>query len=130
MVEKVEKRRADKVARFVELLRDPELATYVSLLRNGSPEHAPGLAAFDSPTAFKRGNGIREVIVTLNLPDKFTSEDVLAQLEQRSFPFSSKDHKGAVRDALFKLARGEKSPFRIVTKGAGGKPNIYGRRAL
>jgi hypothetical protein len=126
LVEQVEKQRAEKVAKFLELLRDPDLATYVALLRNGEqPERAK--QPFIAPTGFKSGNGIQKTVASLTLPEQFTGEDVLRALEEAKFVFSSKDHKGAVRDALSSLTRGETPKFRIVHKGEGGKPNFYER---
>jgi hypothetical protein len=126
LVEQVARRTTEKVARFLEMLRDPDLAPYVAALRNGH-EHkqSPSPARLDQSAGFKIGNGIREAVIALPLPQRFTGEDVLAALEASDFQFSSRERKAAVRDALFKLSRGANPFFKIIKKGAGGKPNIY-----
>jgi hypothetical protein len=79
LVEQVEKRRAEKVAKFLELLCDPDIAPYIDLLRNGKePEKPKG--EFIPPAGFKVGNGIREAVINLDLPSQFTSKDILAGL--------------------------------------------------
>lgn len=123
MVEQVEKRIAEKRARFVELLRDPDLAPYIAGLRNG---HQP-TKSFTPPIGFKSGNGIREAVLSLALPARFTSDDVLKALLVAGFKFSGTDQKGAVRDALYQLSKGDEAQLKIVQKGVGGKPNIYER---
>ena len=128
VVEQVARRTTEKVARFLEMLRDPDLAPYVAALRNGHDHNqSPSPVRLAQPPGFKIGNGIREAVIALQLPNRFTGEDVLAALEATDFQFSSRDRKGAVRDALFKLSRGASPVFKIIKKGAGGKPNIYER---
>lgn len=129
LVEQVEKRRAEKVATFLELLRDPDLAAYVALLRNGQhPQHSQQTKpSFTAPPGFKTGNGIQKTVLGLVLPERFTADDVLRGLQEGGFAFTGKDHKAAVRDALTALTRGEAPSFRIAHKGEGGKLNIYER---
>lgn len=127
-VEKVEKERADKVARFLELLRDPDLAGYVAMLSNGNHRSEPAkIPSFSPPTGFKSGNGIREAIRSLALPARFTADDVLVALEVQKFEFASADHKAAVRDAVYSLTKGVEPTFHKVRSGAGGLPNVYER---
>ena|ERR1700739_4104279 len=127
LVEKVERRRAEKVAKFLELLRDPDLAAYVAILRSGEQPEPPKGAGFTPPIGFKNGNGIRDAIRGLTLPARFTSDEILKALEEIGFPFSSKDHKSAVRDAVYKLTTGTTPEFRKFRTGKGGHPNVYER---
>jgi hypothetical protein len=125
MVEQVEKRIAEKRARLMELLRDPDLAPYVAGLQNGhQPESAKPIAP---PIGFKTGNGIREAVMNIPLSTRFTSDDVLKGLLAVGFKFSGTDQKSAVRDALYQLSRGNDAKLRMVQKGVGGKPNFYER---
>jgi hypothetical protein len=133
MVEQIEKERAEKVSmflKFLDLLEDPVLAPYVALWRSGQQpqrlKEAPGKPPKLSP-GFRGGNGIQKKITTLSLPNEFTGADVLKALEEANFVFTSKDPKGAVRDALFSLSRGKKAQFKIAHKVGGGQPNVYQR---
>jgi hypothetical protein len=127
-VERAEKERADKVARFLEMLRDPDLAGCVAVLRNGNHQPEPAkIASFIPPAGFKNGNGIREAVRSLALPARFTADDVHAALEAQQFEFASGDHRAAARDALYSLTKGDAPTFRKVRSGAGGLPNVYER---
>jgi hypothetical protein len=132
LVEKVDRERADKVARFLEMLRDPDLAGYVARLRNGTPQPEPAkiaskAASFTPPAGFKSGNGIREAVRSLTLPAQFTADDVLRGLETHNFAFASEDHKSPVRDAIYSLTHGNAPVFRRVSGGVGGLPSRYER---
>src|SRR5690348_16324245 len=112
------RRITEKLARFEKLLSDPELAPYVSALRNGVlPEPQPqrqqkangrksiqrGSAARKSTpqnvttkksTPQKPGapNGVREAIRSLKgrLPANFTAEDINRELRRMKFGFTSR----------------------------------------
>lgn len=125
IAEQAEQRRADKVATFLEMLRDPDLAPLVSSLIN--IEHSTNGKRFVPPKGFKNGNGIREAIRALysKLPPQFTSLDVHAFLRNAHFRFSARDEKNAVRDALAAMAKN--GELKVVAIGSGGKPNVYER---
>ena len=77
---------------------------------------------------FKVGNGIRKVILTLPLPHRFNTNDVLNLLKAKSFRFSSvnpENQRHSVRDALFSMHKD--GLIRLVKKGTIGKPNTYSR---
>jgi hypothetical protein len=134
-IEQIEKRqaelRAERIATLVKILQDdPTLAEVVKqAIAELEISARPLVLEFAPPDGFKSGNGIQKAIVALNLPARFTSEDIRFRLEAVNFPFSAKDHSGAIRDALLKLSRGGDAPFIVIEKGAGGKPHIYARRA-
>ena len=85
----------------------------------------------DAPSlqiGFKVGNGIRKVILTLPLPHRFNTNDVLNLLKAKAFHFSSENSENqrhAVRDALFSMHKD--GLIRLVKKGTIGKPNTYTR---
>lgn len=119
----VEKRRAEKVAQFLELIRDPDLASYVNLLRNGDASLTRSANA--TQHGFKNGNGLREAIRSIHgvLPPRFTASQILEHLQHRNFKFAAKDPGSAIRDALYILKRdGE---LKIAVAGKGGKENQY-----
>lgn len=127
LLEKAEKQRAEKVAKFLELLRDPDLASLVALLRNGNRHEFVSAAPFIPPVGFKNGNGIRDAIRALTLPAQFTCDDVVAALKQEDFEFSSSDPRKTVRDALYVLSQSETPEFRRVRGGVGGQIGVYER---
>jgi hypothetical protein len=130
LAEQVEKRKSEKLQKLMELMADPDLSHYIaqwgSFLRNGHPPE-PEKRSFSPPPGFKYGNGIRDAVRALTLPQQFTATDVLNALEGTNFRFSARDRKGAIRDVLYELARGDSPEFKIVREGAGGKPNYYQR---
>ena len=113
------------------MLDDPDIAPYVVMLRNGNGAERPQSPGPSlqriAPVGFKNGNGIQKEIAEAALPEKFTSEEVYRALTNANFKFTSKDHRGAVRDALFKLSHGKRPVFRVAHKGQGGQPNVYER---
>jgi hypothetical protein len=139
IVEQVEKRIAEKRARLIELLHDPDLAPYVAVLQNGRqspqlqhPHH--GKRAFSPPAGFKNGHGIREAI------KKLLDDDAHPFFEMRQFgrdnvknfldELYGMDHFSAkaVGDALYHLSAASKNRvIKRVDGGKGGKPNIYER---
>jgi hypothetical protein len=132
LIEQAERARSAKIAKFLELLNDPDIRPYLAMLQNGNgpsaPEENSDAPKRTWPPGFKTGNGIQETIKALALPPKFTGEDVYFALKSQGFPFAAKDERGSIRDALFKLTRpGKFLFFRIIKKGAGGEPSIYER---
>lgn len=132
LVEKAERQRAEKVAKFLELLRDPDLASLVALLRHGSQQEGTGTlfvsaAPFVPPVGFKNGNGIRDAIRGLALPARFTCDDVVTALKQENFEFTSNDPRKTVRDSLYVMSQGDSPEFRRVRGGVGGQVGVYER---
>jgi hypothetical protein len=130
LVEKVEKEHAAKVAKFWELVRDPELAAHVAIVRNGHQQTGVvtvSAAPFVPPVGFKNGNGIRDAIRALALPARFTCDDVVTALKQENFEFSSSDPRKTVRDSLYVLSQSESPEFRRVRGGVGGQVGVYER---
>jgi hypothetical protein len=125
-VAQVDKRIAEKKAQLMQLLRDPELAPYLAALRNGHQPPPSTQKPLTPPAGFKNGNGIRVSIEKLSLPNRFSNSHVEEGLTAANFRFGS-DPKRAVRDAMYDLSHGDDASFRIVTRGRGGKPNIYER---
>jgi hypothetical protein len=131
--EKVERARQEKIDKLFALLRDPDLAAYVTHLRNGHASIAmPAATRPQSPKAqpprkpgFRGGNGIQSAILALaDLPFRFSAKMVLEKLEDNGFQFAGKDHAGSVRDAVFALCRKDK--LRLAARGmAFGEPNLY-----
>lgn len=144
------RRITEKLARFEKLLRDPELAPYVSALKNGDlPERPPqrqqskgrnsstrkavarkpdtkSVSTKRSASA-KSGapNGVRDAIRSLkgHLPANFTVEDINRGLRRMKFRFTSRTPTKALSNTLFKLA--QKREVKLVKAGAGGKSNTY-----
>jgi hypothetical protein len=131
LAQEAERARAAKVSKFLELLVDPDLSHIVSVLKNGGDPGEPRRFAPSPvravPLGFKTGNGIQEKIKSLELGQRFTSEDVYSTLINQDFVFSAKDPRGAVRDALHKLTHGKTPAFRMVKKGKGGQSTVYER---
>jgi hypothetical protein len=124
-VAEVDKRITEKKALLMQLVSDPEMAPYVAALRNGhqpEPEKRP----FIPPAGFKNGNGIREAIRKLTLPQRCTNSDIESGLIAANFR-SKRELKRSVRDAMFDLSHCDDPFFRVVKVGRGGKPNIYER---
>jgi hypothetical protein len=134
--EQVERQRREKIDAFFRLVRDPDLAAQVALIRNG--HSAPPLERPKSQkkrkqprraAGFRNGNGIQSAVAGLALPERFTVQTVLDQLRAGNFEFASKDPRGAVRDAVFALSKegSTNQRFKIVERPKGGQPNIYAR---
>ena len=144
------RRITEKLARFEKLLRDPELAPYVSALKNGDlPEQPPQRQqskgrnsstrkAVARKPAIKKvstkrsasaksgaPNGVRDAIRSLKgrLPANFTVEDINRGLRRMKFRFTSRTPTKALSNTLFKLA--QKRELKLVKAGAGGKSNTY-----
>jgi hypothetical protein len=127
MVEQVDKRIAEKRARLVELLNDPDLAPYVAVLHNGhKPQFAP-------PVGFKNGHGIREAIRKLldNESHPFFEMQKFGRDNVKNFldDLYGKDANSlkAVGDALHHLSTSKNKVLKKVGGGEGGKPNLYER---
>ena len=111
------------------LARDPDLAPLKLAPFNdfaGEETRAQDMPRVQ--VGFKIGNGIRKVILTLPLPHRFNTNDVLNLLKATNFRFSSdnpENQRHAVRDALFSMHKD--GLIRLVTKGTIGKPNTYTR---
>jgi len=130
----VEQRRPKKVEALVALLRDPDLADFVTKLfgadfvtklfgetfGRASTETASTNRHNPLPTAIR--HAIRAIAG--ELPKPCTGRDIIQQLKARNFVFN-RNPEDAVRDALYFLARGEGAIFRIVEEGKGGKPSKY-----
>lgn len=151
ILQQTSRRITEKLARFEKLLVDPELAPYVSALRNGAqPERqpqrqqktkgrkpikprsaarksAPQKVARKRSTRQKPGapNGVRDAIRSLKgrLPANFTVEDLNRELQRMKFGFTSRKPAKALSNTLFKLA--QKREIKLVKSGAGGKSNTY-----
>lgn len=121
------RRIAEKLAKFEKLLRDPDLAPYVSALNNGKLPERPvqGVRksrAVQKPTA---SSGIRDAIRSLKrrLPTQFTADNISRELQRASFTFGTANRVKAIQNTLFKLSR--KREIKRVKSGTGGKPNSY-----
>jgi hypothetical protein len=137
IVEQVEKRIAEKRARLVELLNDPDLAPYVAVLQNGhkpsQPHQVNKKPNFTPPVGFKNGNGIRGAI------RKLLDDEAHPFFEMRQFgrdnvknfldDLYGKDaySQKAVGDALHHLSTSRNKVLKKVGGGEGGKPNLYER---
>jgi hypothetical protein len=134
LVEQAERVRSAKIAKFLELLNDPDIRRYLSIFKNGQvsldQEFDSATTKRAAPVGFRTGNGIQEAIKALALPPEFTSEDVFFNLNSQKFRFEAKDHRGSVRDALFKLSHGKNPTFKLIRKGAGGELSVYERIPL
>jgi hypothetical protein len=144
------RRITEKLARFEKLLRDPDLAPYVSALKNGEPQERPPQrqqskgrnssrpkavaqkparkkASTKKSASQKTGapNGVRNAIRSLKgrLPANFTAEDINRELRRMKFSFTSRKPVKALSNTLFKLA--QKKEIKLVKAGASGKPNTY-----
>lgn len=144
------RRITEKLARFEQLLRDPELAPYVSALKNGEPQArppqkqqskarnvGPRKAVARKPSVRKASakksasqkagapNGVRDAIRSLKgrLPANFTVEDISRGLRRMKFRFTSQTPTKALSNTLFKLAQNRE--LKLVKAGAGGKSNTY-----
>lgn len=113
------------------LARDPDLAPLKLTRFFNDLSSEVTRATQETPRAqvgFKTGNGIRKVILTLPLPHRFNTNDVLNLLKAKNFRFSSanpENQRHAVRDALFSMDKD--GLIRLAKKGTIGKPNIYTR---
>jgi hypothetical protein len=136
IVEQVEKRIAEKRARLVELLNDPDLAPYVAVLKNGHSPSQPQASkkpVFTPPTGFKNGRGIRAAI------RKLLDDEAHPFFEMRQFDRDNvknfldslygKDTYSmkAVGDALHHLSTSKNKALKRVRGGEGGKLNLYER---
>jgi hypothetical protein len=134
IVEQVEKRIAEKRARLVELLNDPDLAPYVAVLQNGHKPQANKRPSFTPPVGFKNGNGIRDAIRKL-LDDEAHPFFEMQQFGRDNVKNFLDDLYGkdayslkAVGDALHHLSTSTKNKvLKKVGGGEGGKPNLYQR---
>jgi hypothetical protein len=134
IVEQVEKRIAEKRARLVALLNDPDLAPYVAVLQNGHKPAQPNKKpSFTPPIGFKNGHGIRDAI------RKLLSDEEHPFFEMRQFgrdnvknfldSLYGKDAytDKAVGDALHHLSTSKNRVLKKVGGGEGGKLNLYER---
>lgn len=145
---KTARRIADKVAQFEKLLRDPDLAPYVSALKNGglpqsattsapakpiakvapaSIKPAAKAAATTKPRVVKAGapSGLRDAIRALKsqIPQEFTAGHITRELQRKKFPIGGKRPEKTIQNTLFKLS--EKREVKRVKSGAGGQTNTY-----
>ena len=133
MVAQVERRIAEKRARLMELLDDPDLAPYVAALRQQG-SHSNGIRSFVPPAGFKNGNGIRDAIRKL-LDDDSHPFFHIRQFDRANVKGFLDDMYGkdtyslkAVGDALHHLsALSTNKAVKKVGGGEGGKPNLYER---
>jgi len=121
------RRIAEKVARFEKLLRDPELAPYISALRNGDlpqPAAAPVPQKARASEAGAR-SGIRDAIRSLKgrLPREFTAEHIARELQRKDFAVAGKKPEKTIQNTLFKLS--QRREIKRVKSGAGGQSNTY-----
>jgi hypothetical protein len=133
MVAQVEKRIAEKRARLMELLSDPDLAPYVAALRHQGPS-VNGAKPFVPPAGFKNGNGVREAIRKL-LDDHSHPFFQMRQFDRQNVKNFLDEIYGkdtysvkSIGDALHHLSTLSKN--KVVKKmggGEGGKPNLYER---
>ncbi len=126
LIEQIDRRRSEKIAKLLELLRDPDLASFAAALQNGKHLEKPR-ETFVAPPGFKNGNGIQDAVRRLSLPARFTADDVFELLQRDGFRFTAKRPRGSARDAISKLTRGKNPEFKVVEKGQGGQPNYYER---
>jgi len=116
----VHERKSRKAAQLFALLRDPDVADIVALLRNGA-------SSASSANGSQEQHGLRNVIRSLYpvLGKHFTSNDVVVSLQEQGFDFGKRNPKSAVRDQLYALSQPGLNELKIVSEGKGGKPNIY-----
>lgn len=144
------RRIADKVTQFEKLLRDPDLAPYVSALKNGvlpqlatasapakpsakvAPATKPVAKAAPVPAPAKRSavktgspSGLRDAIRSLKgqLPREFTAGHVTQELQRKKFPIGGKRPEKTIQNTLFKLS--EKREVKRIKSGSGGQTNTY-----
>jgi hypothetical protein len=126
----------EKVARFEEMLKDPDLAPYVAALKSGkllmpsSPMTESSVEPRKSAKSKKSPKsigalGIRDAIRSLRrrLPAKFTAEHVGRELRRMNFAFGPGKPKKSIHKTLAKLS--ERQEIKRVSAGVGGKPNTY-----
>lgn len=122
-----EQRRAEKVKALVELLRDPDLADFVSKLTGEAPSVArsvgPKAVQLPSPG---RSSGIREAILDAarRLPQPFGVSDIVDLLTREKFPFTRKPND-QTRTALYFMIRDDNPGFRVKVQGRAGNPSTY-----
>jgi hypothetical protein len=130
----LEERRAKKVALLSGLLRDPELAPFLSRLfgkrfnRVRAKTAEPQVTAIDGNNQLPRG--LRDAIRAIgpHLPKPCTSDDVFQEIKRLGFVFhraNPGDAARAVRDAMWALSRGKGKVFERISEGRGGKLNKY-----
>lgn len=125
--QRTSRRIAEKLARFEKLLRDPDLAPYVSALNNGKLPKRPVQGARKSGARVKPAatSGIRDAIRSLKrrLPPQFTADDISRELQRANFTFGTGNQGKAIQNTLFKLS--VRREIKLVKSGSGGKPNTY-----
>lgn len=134
VVEQVEKRIAEKRARLVALLNDPDMAPYVEALRHGEHLRVTPARVFNPPQGFKNGNGIRDAI------RKLLADESHPFFEMRDFDRTNVKNfldemygegaysMKAIGDALHHLSSSSKDKvLKKVSGGEGGKLSIYQR---
>ena len=122
LAEQREKRKAEKISLFLKLSKDPDIRPIIELFRvDVTPNGKKTKAKFSPPAGFKTGNGLRDAMRALVLPQKVTAKLVWDALHKKQFRFSANDEMGAVSDALYAMSRGKKPEFRSVP----GEKGVY-----
>lgn len=110
-----------KVARFEKLLRDPDLAPYISMLLKGERPEQRKEAAKKPGAPSGITNAIRSM--RSRLPRQFTAEHVDRELRRTNFTGINGNRHKAIAKALFKM--GGRREIKRLKEGIGGKPNTY-----
>lgn len=117
------RRISGKVARFEKLLRDPDLAPYISMLLKGERPEQRTQAAKKPGAA----SGITKTIRSMRgrLPRQFTAEHVDRELRRANFTGinGNRNRHKAIAKALFKMAG--RREIKRIKEGVGGKSNTY-----
>jgi hypothetical protein len=122
LAEQREKRKAEKISLFLKLSKDPDIRPIIELFRaDVTPNGKKTKTQFTPPVGFKTGNGLRDAIRNLDLPQRVTAKSVWDALHKKQFRFSANDELGAVGDALYAMSRGKNPEFRRVV----GEKGVY-----
>jgi len=122
LAEQREKKKAEKISLFLKLSKDPDIRPIIELFRaDVTPNGKKHKTHFNPPVGFKTGNGLRDAIRALDLPEKVTAKWVWEALRKKQFRFNANDELGAVSDALYAMSRGKSPEFRSVA----GEKGVY-----
>jgi hypothetical protein len=134
-VEEAEKLRAEKRAKFLEMLSDPDVADILALYvkaeiaaQNGNHNGVEIAEPVSTKPIIKPGKrtGLKEAIRNLDLPHRFTANDVYDRLTAQGFQFpDQQDVKGSIRDTLLALRTSANPEIKIAVKWRANTPQLY-----
>jgi|SRR5579864_4969198 len=139
-IEEAEKVRTEKRAKFMELLADPDCADILALVVKTSPAVTNGNGNHsETPETAKQElipirpitkpgvrTGLKEAIRNLDLPSRFTANDVYDRLTAKGFKFpDEQDVKGSIRDTLLSLRTSVNPEIKIAVKWRANTPQLY-----